>query len=202
MGDVKHCPTCGTEYMPTALRCADCDVELASGPPPAHVEPVRSASAVPGAPATEADEPDTYFATLPGQQADYLTQALTEAGIFSLLICEGQRKLYGPELPSGPMAVTLPVEIHVPAAHLSEVREIIESITHDGEIVHPLSVNVDETAWQEHEVAPEPEAEPPTVELDRDDTAISEPTPESNTGRILLILAVAVVLMLLLFARR
>ena len=29
---MKHCPECNVEYMDTAGRCSDCDVELASGP--------------------------------------------------------------------------------------------------------------------------------------------------------------------------
>jgi len=29
---MKHCPECNVEYMDTAGRCSDCDVELALGP--------------------------------------------------------------------------------------------------------------------------------------------------------------------------
>lgn len=30
---MKHCPECNVEYRDTAIRCSDCDVELAIGPP-------------------------------------------------------------------------------------------------------------------------------------------------------------------------
>jgi hypothetical protein len=30
---MKHCPECNVEYMDTATRCSDCDVELTLGPP-------------------------------------------------------------------------------------------------------------------------------------------------------------------------
>jgi hypothetical protein len=29
---MKHCPECNVEYIDTAVRCSDCDVELALGP--------------------------------------------------------------------------------------------------------------------------------------------------------------------------
>jgi len=30
---MKHCPECNVEYIDTAIRCSDCDVELNLGPP-------------------------------------------------------------------------------------------------------------------------------------------------------------------------
>ena len=30
---MKHCPECNVEYIDTAIRCSDCDVELTLGPP-------------------------------------------------------------------------------------------------------------------------------------------------------------------------
>jgi hypothetical protein len=30
---MKHCPECNVEYIDTAIRCSDCDVELILGPP-------------------------------------------------------------------------------------------------------------------------------------------------------------------------
>jgi len=30
---MKHCPECNVEYVDTAIRCSDCDVELTLGPP-------------------------------------------------------------------------------------------------------------------------------------------------------------------------
>jgi hypothetical protein len=29
---MKHCPECNVEYLDAAIRCSDCDVELAVGP--------------------------------------------------------------------------------------------------------------------------------------------------------------------------
>ncbi len=29
---MKHCPECSVEYIDTAIRCSDCDVELVLGP--------------------------------------------------------------------------------------------------------------------------------------------------------------------------
>jgi hypothetical protein len=29
---MKHCPECNVEYVDTAIKCSDCDVELTSGP--------------------------------------------------------------------------------------------------------------------------------------------------------------------------
>jgi len=38
---MKHCPECNVEYMDTAIRCSDCDVELTWGPaiPEEHPDP-------------------------------------------------------------------------------------------------------------------------------------------------------------------
>ena len=38
---MKHCPECNVEYIDTAIRCSDCDVELALGPavPEEHPDP-------------------------------------------------------------------------------------------------------------------------------------------------------------------
>ena len=30
---MKHCPECNVDYIDTAIRCSDCDVELILGPP-------------------------------------------------------------------------------------------------------------------------------------------------------------------------
>ena len=30
---MKHCPECNVEYIDSAIRCSDCDVELTLGPP-------------------------------------------------------------------------------------------------------------------------------------------------------------------------
>ena len=46
---MKHCPECNVEYLDTAVRCSDCDVELAFGPPPPpipEVHPDREAETV------------------------------------------------------------------------------------------------------------------------------------------------------------
>ena len=38
---MKHCPECNVEYSDTAIRCSDCDLELALGPavPEEHPDP-------------------------------------------------------------------------------------------------------------------------------------------------------------------
>jgi hypothetical protein len=66
----KICPSCGEEYLHTVARCAECDVELGSEPPPA-----RPAPELPGAeqlvPVRRADP--TWVAGL--------AEALARAGI-------------------------------------------------------------------------------------------------------------------------
>jgi hypothetical protein len=38
---MKHCPECNVEYIDAAIRCSDCDIELALGPaiPEEHPDP-------------------------------------------------------------------------------------------------------------------------------------------------------------------
>ena len=36
---MKHCPECNVEYIDTAIRCSDCDVELTLGPPTPEEHP-------------------------------------------------------------------------------------------------------------------------------------------------------------------
>ena len=36
---MKHCPDCNVEYIDTAIRCSDCDVELTLGPPTPEEHP-------------------------------------------------------------------------------------------------------------------------------------------------------------------
>jgi len=49
---MKHCPECNVEYIDSAIRCSDCDVELTLGPP------------IPEIPEEHPDpKPETVYAT-------------------------------------------------------------------------------------------------------------------------------------------
>ena len=80
----------------TVTVCAECDVVLQPGPAPQEIAEGESVEQE----TTAADEPDTYFTTLPGQQADFVVNALAQAGIFSVLSCQGEQRLHGPEKPT------------------------------------------------------------------------------------------------------
>ncbi len=202
ISNVQHCPKCVTEFVAGVRACSDCGGPLSSGPLPDPADEEAQPSEADDL-AALGDPPDTLYATLPGQQADYVAQALATAGIASLLECDGIQQLNGPGIEhKGPLAVSFPVSVYVPGAQLQPVREIVQSITRAGEIVNPWTVAVDPTDL-EALVAGETGLDADDAE-DRSspsDQPLSAPQPEGTTTRLLLLLALGVVLLLLMLRR-
>jgi hypothetical protein len=183
----------------TVTVCAECDVVLQPGPAPQEIAEGESVEQE----TTAADEPDTYFTTLPGQQADFVVNALAQAGIFSVLSCQGEQRLHGPEIPSaGPFAMTLPVEIYVPGARLAEVWEIVDGLTHDGEIQHAMMVGVDVEALAAEHPDPEEPVEPIAPQDTLAKPSDGAPAPERTSSRLLILLGLGILAVIWLLAGR
>jgi hypothetical protein len=126
MSNEQHCPTCETEYVAGIAACADCGGPLSPGP----LE--HMAAAAPPPPpdgGAQAADFDAVLATLPGLQAHHAMQALLMENVPCFLECQGLAKTYQPGSAStGPLAVNLPVTVHVRSADLESAREIVTSI--------------------------------------------------------------------------
>ena len=196
IGNLQHCPTCATEFVAGARACSDCGGPLTAGPLPDvdanQLIAITSAAQTPSAP------PDTLFATLPGQQADYVAQALTEAGIASRLDCDGIQQFNGPGQPhGGPLAVTLPVSVFVPGSQLTAVTEVVRSITRDGEIMNPATIGLETVDLEALAMAGEPVVDtPPPPPPD-----LSPPQAEGLGLRLWLLLLLAAVALFLMLGR-
>ena len=110
------------------------------------------------------DTPDRLLIRVPGLQAEFAAQALNLEGIPCRLECEGLEQLRRPgDEPGDPFAVTLPVEIYVPASAVATAREVLQSLGRDdligeqwdgGDPAPDETVNVVEAETPSPAVAP------------------------------------------------
>jgi hypothetical protein len=110
---MKHCPECNVEYVDTATRCSDCDVELAWGPaiPEEHPDPKMETVYATGDPALVA----LAISLLEDAGIEYFTKnydilALVGGGI------------------EGLNYVTGPVEFLVAAEDATTARELLANL--------------------------------------------------------------------------
>lgn len=108
---MKHCPECNEEYVDTAIRCSDCNVELTLGPAiqEEHPDPKLETVYATGDPALVA----LVISLLEGAQIEYFTK---NNAIQDLIGIGGV---------GGLNYVTGPVEFVVPAKDAPTARELL-----------------------------------------------------------------------------
>jgi hypothetical protein len=190
MSPLQHCAACQTEYVATALACAECGGVLQAGPLPRFEGRDDPAPAMDGA--VEPMEPPTrVVATLPGAQAEQLAKLLTMEGIVCLLECEGLQRLRRPDDPvPEPIAVTLPVTLSVPPSRFDDAQAILASLDQTDAIGTQWT---DEGAPNQpgSDEALEEDAEESVTDLEPGEIPNIGPQPESTTWRFILILLLA-----------
>ena len=118
---MKHCPECNVEYIDTAIRCSDCDVELTLGPPipsipEKHPDPKIETVYVTGDPALVA-----IVKSLPEDaEIEYFTKGYEIQDLIGIGTLGGLNNVTGP------------VEFGVAAADAPTARELL---AHLGEAV-------------------------------------------------------------------
>jgi hypothetical protein len=114
---MKHCPECNIEYVDTAIRCSDCDVELTLGPPPPpipeeHPDPNIETVYATGDPAMVA----LVKSLLEDAKIDYFTKGDEIQDLFGLGTLGGLNYVIGP------------VEFMVEAKDASVARELLSHL--------------------------------------------------------------------------
>jgi len=198
----QHCPTCRIEYVAAARACADCGGALQPGSPPQEIDVTDGAAPGGHAVADPGARPDTLLTRLSGQEADYLARALAEGGMFALLTCGSESQLVGPgRLPSMPLAVTYAVDVYVAAASLTEARELLDALTHDGVVVPALGADVDLDALAIGSPAEDPSATAEDLEIETlEGLPSGEVEAEGTGGRVALVLLIAAALLVWMLA--
>jgi len=208
--DLQHCAACDEEYVAGVASCAECGGPLLPGP----LERGASRRTRNAAPPADAALPDRLVAELPGLQADHAVRALLLEEIPCRIECQGIEKTYEPgRPPDTPLAMTLPVQIYVGEAQLEAAQDIIASLTEHDDIIgeqwseaEPVDEDDDEPdvdAGAEAANDGESERVAPTAPPQPDEPSLAdqEPAPESTTFRTLLLIVLAGIVMLFLFAR-
>jgi len=108
---MKHCPECNVEYIDTAVRCSDCDVELALGPsiPEEHPDP----------------KIETVYATGDAARVTLAKSLLEDAEIEYFTKGYEIQNLIGIGVLGGLNYVTGPVEFLVAARDAPTARELL-----------------------------------------------------------------------------
>jgi hypothetical protein len=111
---MKHCPECNVEYIDTAIRCSDCDVELTLGPP---IPPIQEDHADP--------KMETVYATGDPALLALAKSLLEDADIEYFTKGEEIQDLIGGGRLGGLNYVTGPVEFLVAAGNAPTARELL-----------------------------------------------------------------------------
>jgi hypothetical protein len=208
MSDLQHCAACEEEYVAGVAACVECGKPLQAGPLPRR--------GTPAAPGASPDRPlDRLLAELPGVQADQMVRALLLEEIACRVECEGVTKVYRPgQPPNEPFAVTLPVTVYVDDATHASAQEIMQSLAHEDVIGDQWSTAPAETEDEADTLDAEAEQDAPvessaasTFEDDHfadaaaGEPTLSEPTAESTSLRTVVLIVLAGIALLFLFAR-
>jgi hypothetical protein len=209
MSDLQHCAACEEEYVAGVAACVECGKPLQAGPLPRG-----AASAPPAAPGARADVPlDRVLAEVPGLQADQIVRALLLEEIACRVQCQGVVKVYRPgQPPSEAFAITLPVTVYVDDATYESAQEIVHSLAQEDVIGDQWSAAPPEGEANilEADAEQEPPAEPSAAskfEYDHfadaadSEGGLSEPIAESTSLRTVVLIVLAGVVLLFLFAR-
>lgn len=128
---MPHCEECWTEFVDGIAQCSDCGGPLRDGPLP-EASAVAEDEVAGAAAGVDARTIDTLVGELPGEDAEYLAEALKLEGIHSRLVCGGLSRLRGPgQQATGPLALNLPVQVFVAGVEVERAQEILESIGHE-----------------------------------------------------------------------
>lgn len=208
--DLQHCTACQEEYIAGVAACVECGGPLEPGP----LERSPSARQRDAAPAADGmARAERLVAELPGLQADHAVRALLLEEIPCRTECQGVQKSYLPgRPPDAPLAMTLPVKIYVAEAQLEPAQEVITSLTEHDDLIGEQWSEVeaeDEADDTNNDTDDEPAlgtrleggaSAPPSQ-----DAAVigedQEPAPESTTFRTIMLIVLAGIVMLFLFAR-
>jgi hypothetical protein len=108
---MKHCPECNVEYIDTAIRCSDCDVELTLG------------SAIP----EEHPDPkiETVYATTDPALVALVKSLFEDAGIEYFTKGDGIQDLIGIGRLGGINILCGPVEFVVAAGDVPTAQELL-----------------------------------------------------------------------------
>lgn len=143
---VAYCEECWTEFVDGVPQCSDCGGPLRAGPLPDEPPMAEQEGGAAGAD-PELAGIDSLVGEFPGEDAEYLAEALRMEGIHSRLECGGIVRHRGPgQKATGPISLSLPVRVFVAEAELERAGEIRESISHDDLVGD---------AWAEGADAPE-----------------------------------------------
>lgn len=211
MNDLQHCAACAEEYVAGVAACVECGQPLQAGPLPRGAATATVAAPDAGANTTL----DRLLAELPGLQADQMVRALLLEEIPCRVECQGVAKVYRPgQPPSEPFAVTLPVIVYVDDAQYESAQEILQSLAHEDVIGNQWSAAPDQTEDAADRLDADPQQDTPVepraaVTFEDDhfadaphaEEALSAPTAESTSLRTVVLIVLAGVLLLFLFAR-
>jgi hypothetical protein len=211
MSDLQHCAACREEYVAGVAACVECGQPLQAGPLPRGAAPATRA-----APAAGADPPlDRLVAELPGLHADQMVRALLLEEIACRVECEGVEKVYRPgQPPAEAFAITLPVSLYVADATYESAQEIVQSLRQEDVIGDQWSAAPaeDEGAADAIDAAADPDAadEPGAASKFAYDhfagapdaqPTLGEPVAESTSLRTVVLIVLAGIALLFLFAR-
>jgi len=199
-GELQHCPDCQEEYVAGVTACVECGGALHPGPLERLARRARRSEAAPAEHEDEAEQSYSLLERMPGAQADQAVRALLLENIGCRVECAGIVKTYAPDAPpSEPFAVTLPVSVYVSEAQHATAQEILASLQ-SGDVIGDQ--------WSTVEAEPETnpdEGEPPPSESADDTPAVAqvtaEPGAESTSMRTVLLIVLAAIVLLFLFAR-
>lgn len=207
---LQHCAACNEEYVAGVAACVECGQPLQAGPLPRGAMPATTA-------ATEsaAAPLDRLLTELPGLQADQMVRALLLEEIACRVECQGVEKIYRPGQPlSEAFAVTLPVTVYVGDAQHDSAHEILQSLAQEDVIGDQWSVAPAETDSEADTLGAEAEQDTPVEpsavsKFEHDhyanvpdaEPALSEPIAESTSLRTVVLIVLAGLVLLFLFAR-
>lgn len=122
---MKHCPECNVEYIDSAIRCSDCEIELTLGPP------------IPAIPEEHPDPKiETVYATGDPAIVTMVKSLLEDAKIEYFTKGDEIQDLFGLGTLGGFNNVTGPVEFVVAAEDAPAARELLAPL--DGAVSDEL----------------------------------------------------------------
>ncbi len=132
--DVRHCPTCGSEFTGSRVVCSDCATTLVDGPSP-RFDPDAATEDTP-----LSDTDFVPLATLSdGQAADVLCHLLADAGVATITMGRSGKRLHAPGHEAiGPVTTGGSVEVRVFPEDLARAGDVIADWSDQDAILERL----------------------------------------------------------------